>query len=382
MHGGRIRARSLVTEATRRGHSSEVWAVSEDDWAHSDARGLEVETRWFAARPRASLGEKLRAAVDPLPEEAWRADRPEVRSALRALPPGTIDVAVLIQAHMGSYGPILTELGIPWVLDTQNLEWWLTHQLAEQARRLVTRLRLQLDASKYRRLERSLFRRAPLVVAVSDEDRRRILAETPQAQVEVHRNGVDLAYFAWQDHADVLGASLLMTGTLGYPPNLDAALWMHDELLPAIRCRVPEAELTLVGHAAPAELARLHSPESGFRVVGGVPDVRPYLAAADLFLIPMRAGSGTRVKALEALASGVPIAATPLGVEGLDLEERALAVTANDATALAEAVERALKDRALRARLSREGRRYAEEQFDWRRIGTAFVESLERLASG
>jgi glycosyltransferase involved in cell wall biosynthesis len=381
MHGGRIRARSLVTQATQLGHTSMVWSVSDDGWAESNALGPAVETRWFPARPRASLPDKLRFAVSRLPEEAWRANQPAVEDSLRAVPPGGIDAAVLVQAHMGAYAPLLTRLGIPWVLDAHNVEWWLTHQLAQQARRLVTRRRLRRDAGKYRRLERSLFGLAPLVVAVSDEDRRRILREASGAHVEVHRSGVDPAYFVWQDHIDVRGASLLMTGTLGYPPNLDAALWMHDELLPAIRRRVPGAELTLVGHAAPAELRRLHSPEGGFRVIGSVPDVRPYLAGADLFVIPLRVGSGTRLKAVEALASGLPIVSTPLGVEGLGLEERGLTLVARDPSEFAQAVDRALQDQNLRRRISTEGRRYVEEFYDWRRIGAAFVDSLQRLAS-
>ena len=379
IHGGRIRLANLVRQTVERGHHVEVWDVSEEDWeAGAVADGVVV--RWLEARRRDGWRAKLAALASRLPEEAWRAAHPSVARALDAVAAGAFDVAVLEQAHLGAHADRLGELGIPWVLDAQNIESLLTRQLARGAARVVHRARLAADAAKYARLERRLFASAAMVAVASEQDAVRARAIAPDARVEVHRSGVDLEFFEWTDHSPGAGARLVMTGTLGYPPNLDAALWTHDALLPAIRAAVPHAAVSLVGHSAPEPLTRLHDPAAGFTVVGQVPDVRPHLADSDIFLIPLRAGSGTRLKAVEALAAGIPIVSTALGVEGLGLVERGLVLLAERPDEFAAAVARLVGDEELRRKLSLEGRAYVEREFDWRRIGDGWVAALERVA--
>lgn len=173
-----------------------------------------------------------------------------------------------------------------------------------------------------------------------------------------------------------------MTGTLGYYPNLDASLWMLEEIFPLIRRRLPDATLSLVGSLVPPELQRHHRPEDGITIAGNVPDVRPYQADADVFVMPLRLGGGTRLKALEALATGLPVVSTRLGVEGLGLEERGLVALGETPAELASAVEQAVTDSALRARVVREGRQYVVECFNWDRIGKDFSAVLEGAARG
>jgi glycosyltransferase involved in cell wall biosynthesis len=379
IHGGRIRLANLVRQTVDHGHRVEVWNVSEEDW---DAGAVPdgVIVRWLPARRRDGWRAKLAALASPLPEEAWRAAHPSVAQALDTVAQGAFDVAIVEQAHLGAHADRLGQLSIPLVLDAQNIESLLTRQLARGAARAAHRARLAADAAKYARLERRLFASAAMVAVTSEQDAARARAMAPGAHVEVHRSGVDLEFFEWTDHSSAAGARMVMTGTLGYPPNLDAALWTHDAVLPAIRAAVPGATVSLVGHSAPDQLRRLHAPSAGFTVVGQVPDVRPYLADADTFLMPLRAGSGTRLKAVEALAAGIPIVSTALGVEGLGLVERGLVLLAERPDEFAAAVARLVSDEELRRRLSLEGRAYVEREFDWRRIGDGWVAALERVA--
>ena len=379
IHGGRIRLANLFRQTVDHGHRVQVWNVSDEDW-EAGAVPEGVVARWLHARGRAGWRAKLAALASPLPEEAWRAAHPSVARALDAVAAGAFDVAVLEQAHLGAHADRLRQMRIPWVLDAQNIESLLTRQLARGAARVVHRARLAADAAKFARLERRLFASASMVAVASEQDAARARTMAPGAQIEVYRSGVDLGFFEWTDHSSVAGARLVMTGTLGYPPNLDAALWTHDALLPAIRAAVPDAAVSLVGHSAPDQLTRLHDPAAGFTVVGQVPDVRPYLADADIFLMPLRAGSGTRLKAVEALAAGIPIVSTALGVEGLGLVERGLVLLAERPDEFAAAVSRLVGDAELRRKLSVEGRAYVEREFDWRRIGDGWVAALERVA--
>lgn len=367
LHGGRIRLAHLLAGTLSSGHRVDLLCIGDGAGPSEPATDLDAErltiTR-FGGRERAGAVSKLRAGISPLPEAAWLVASEGIAAALDRLEPGRYDLAVLEQAHMGAYLPALSRASLPVVLDAQNLEGWLTRQLGRRAERQRARLRLAFDARKFDRLERRLFAAVETTVATSAPDRNRIIAASPGTRVEVITSGVDLDRFTWSDHREPAGSGLLMTGTLGYPPNLDAALWMHREILPRIRALSPGASLSLVGHAPTSELSGLDDPAAGFRVVGRVDDVIPYMRAADVFVIPLRMGSGTRLKAVEGLGL----------VDGHDV------LIADEPEAFARCVHRALTDRELRQSLSAAGRSTVEERFDWHELGTRFAGVLESAA--
>jgi len=169
-----------------------------------------------------------------------------------------------------------------------------------------------------------------------------------------------------------------MTGTMGYAPNLDAAMWIYHEILPGVRHRIPDARVSLVG-SCPGELSRLHNPALGFDVVGYVDDVRPHMQAADVFLMPLRMGGGTRLKALEAMAAGVPIVSTSLGVEGLELGNPSTVSIGETTDELVELCVRLLNDSAIRQQQAARARAVVEEKYSWKQIVGAFHRDLVRL---
>jgi glycosyltransferase involved in cell wall biosynthesis len=148
-------------------------------------------------------------------------------------------------------------------------------------------------------------------------------------------------------------------------------------ILPELRAILPDASVTLVGKSPSASVLALHDPPSGVWVTGEVPDVRPYLAAADLFVVPVKTGGGTRLKVVEALAAGLPVVGTTLGLEGLDANDQELALTADTTAEFVDAIQRLFQDRELRSRLIRNGRRAAVESFSWSQVGRGFIESIE-----
>jgi glycosyltransferase involved in cell wall biosynthesis len=376
--GGKIRTTNLVKRLAAAGDEIVMWCVSTEPQVQPDPPLKTVTMRFFPQRPRATATQKLAALASPLPSPAWVLRSPEVLQAFRDV--GGFDVAVVDHAHMGALSPELDATGIPWVFDAANVEHSVLTQISRSLRNPVTRTRFTLDAAKFRRLETRLVTRASASVAVSAEDAQRLEALHPGSKVETIQTGVDLGYFPFVDHSKPKGANLVLTGTLGYYPNLDAGLWLVREIMPRVRARIPNATLALVGGPVPAELAHIDPATTGVNVVGPVPDVRPYLAAADLFVVPLRLGGGIRLKALESLASGLPMVATPLAVEGVGIIENDLALIANDADGIAAAIQRGLTDVSLRERLVREGRRHIEERFDFDRIAEAFRATLARIA--
>ncbi|MGC8919134.1 glycosyltransferase family 4 protein [Streptomyces sp. PG2] len=147
---------------------------------------------------------------------------------------------------------------------------------------------------------------------------------------------------------------MLFQGSFDWPPNADAAAWLTREVLPRLHARVPGARVVLAGKPAP-EVAALAGP--CVEVTGMVPSMAPYLRAADLVVVPLRVGSGTRIKILEAFAHGVPVVSTTIGAEGLDVVAGEHLALADGAEGLALACAELLTDRARRAALAAAGGR-------------------------
>ncbi|HYL71269.1 MAG TPA: glycosyltransferase [Candidatus Dormibacteraeota bacterium] len=375
-HGGKIRLYNLVQQMLARGHTVELWCVCNEEvqWSGPPPPGLKL--RRFQAKSRDSLPEKLMSLLSPLPEPAWVVTTPELRAEIAALEKDPPDAVILEQALMGPLARSLPK-SIPYVLDAQNVEWWLAQQIARGQLRVATRTRISVDSRKYRWLESELMHSAAAVMAMSDDDARRLAELSRPRLMAVRPSGVDIDYFSWVDHTAVKGNRLLMTGTLGYAPNLDACQWMSDEILPAIRRHEPAAMVDLVGGAA-EEARGLHSPEQGVNVVGPVPDVRAYMERADVFVVPLRMGSGTRLKILEALAAGLPVVATSVAAEGLALPDDVILI-GDTVDAIAGHVRALLVDVELRRSMSLAGRRHVEKHFSWADIAVGVEQTLRRV---
>jgi glycosyltransferase involved in cell wall biosynthesis len=374
-HGGKLRTWALIIGAAA--ERSEITVLyANEDGTPPPPPVPRVTWREYVPRPRRTLPAKLRSVFSAYPEAAWVGWNAAADQWIRDHA-HEFDIAVLEQAHMAIFKSAVS--GIPrLVLDAQNVEHRLVRQLAARQPRFRTRARYLLDAAKFARIERRLFRRADLVTACSELDAEQITAISPGAQVVVRPNGVDLQEFRYQDPTDDLPTNVVMTGTLGYLPNLDAARWIHDDIWPRIRSEVPQAAMFLVGASCPPDLAALDSPADGFNVVGFVDDVRPSLRTARVFLMPLRAGSGTRLKALQAMAAGCPIVSTAQGVEGLGADASSVRVR-ETAEEIADDVVTLLLDERLRVEQARNARAFVEETFGWERIAADLRDDFEAL---
>jgi glycosyltransferase involved in cell wall biosynthesis len=165
---------------------------------------------------------------------------------------------------------------------------------------------------------------------------------------------------------------------MDYRPNVDGVQWFADEVLPLVRARVPTFELTIVGRD-PTPAVRELSDRAGVHVTGRVASTTPFLHDASLAIVPLRAGSGTRLKVLEAFAAGTPVVSTSLGAEGLDVVAGRHLLVADGAPAFAAAVVDLLADADCRTRLASEGRRLVEDRYAWSKAARALVSVHERV---
>lgn len=218
-------------------------------------------------------------------------------------------------------------------------------------------------------LERQAVSGAHRVLACSELDAKLICAIAPSANVSVVPNGVDVERFAFRPRV-AAGRPPLVTyiGSLMYAPNVDAAEYLVRENGPNVRARVPAAEIRIVGRYPTAEVMAL-ADEPGVTVIPDVPDSLPYFEEADVIAVPLRAGSGTRLKILEALAVGRPVVTTSIGCEGLDVVSGEHLIIADDPREFAERIADLLRHPQSAEEMARAGRRLVEERYDWRQIG-------------
>jgi len=175
---------------------------------------------------------------------------------------------------------------------------------------------------------------------------------------------------------------LLCVGAMFYPPNVDGAIWFLREILPCVRREAPDAQLRIVGPRPDRAIVRAATADSHILVMGYVEDLTPHFAASAALVVPLRAGSGMRVKILDAMARGIPVVSTSLGAEGISARNGEDILLADSANQFAQATVHLLRDVELRRRLAQNARRLIETHYNWRRrygeVDAVYERLLER----
>jgi glycosyltransferase involved in cell wall biosynthesis len=183
-------------------------------------------------------------------------------------------------------------------------------------------------------------------------------------RVEVVDNGIDRATFeAVRREGDP--RQILFLGSFDWRPNLDAVGVLLDRVFPAVRAAEPSARLLLVGRRPPEALARRAAEMEGVELHADVPDVRPYLAASGVMVVPLRIGGGSRLKILESLASGLPVVSTRVGAEGLEITPGRHYIQADEPAVMAEALVNCVRDPAPVQAMADAARQRVLRRYDW-----------------
>jgi glycosyltransferase involved in cell wall biosynthesis len=247
------------------------------------------------------------------------------------------------------------------IYDAHNAEFLLQQRLAHSSRGL----RAAYSRMQWRRLERfeaAVVRQSRLTLAVSEHDANQLSALAgPDTNVRVVPNGIDVAAYPFRPPSAARRTDLLFLGKLDFRPNAASLAWF----IPDVLGRLSDTRLFVVGAAPPAWLVKAGQHDSRIAVTGHVADERPYFARCAALVLPVRTGGGSRLKALVAMASGVPIVSTRLGMEGLEAEPSVHYLVADSPEEWVSSLRRLLADADLRQRLACNARSLVEQRYDW-----------------
>jgi glycosyltransferase involved in cell wall biosynthesis len=311
---------------------------------------------------------------------AFGAFRNMAAPLLEALRERNWDVVSVIQSHAA---PFLSSIPRPRlaVLVMHDVRALIYARRAAVAETWRERHRYRREARRYDAFERRYCSAFDLIVTVSDDDAAYVRQHYGAEHVVTRRLPIDAAYWHPSAQADRIEPDLLVfTGLMSHPPNVDAAIYMARDVLPLIRARRPGARLRIVGRHPTAEVQAL-AALPGVEVTGEVPDVRPHLEEAAVVVVPLRYGSGSRQKILEAWAMRKCVISTTVGAEGLDGVDGVHLVVADAAADFAAAVLRALGDDAWRGSLCTSGRAIVLDRHDPRTITRDYARDVHRVAA-
>ena len=375
----------LVRELSRRnqvtlltyGRENETPAAEAENIAALRAVGAEVHV---VPPPRPLGGKRGAQALSLLSPRSYQTA--SLRSSamqdavMRLLAGSAFDLVQVESSQMAAF-----DFGsnVPLVLDEHNLEYELLYRLYQGERAPGRRLYNWAEYVKFRREEQACWRQADACLLTSGREREILRGLLPDKPAVVVPNGVDIEFYR-PSSAPVEPDSLVFTGLMSYRPNIDGVVYFVEEVLPRIHQVRPNVTLTVVGAGAGAEVERLAGPR--VVVTGAVPDTREYFARAAAAVVPLRMGSGTRLKVLEGLAMGKPMVSTSVGCEGIHVRSGEHLLIADEAQALADAALRVLTDAGLAASLARQGRALVEREYGWAAITAQLEVFYHQVLSG
>jgi polysaccharide biosynthesis protein PslH len=321
--------------------------------------------------PRRSLAEYVRYARMLIAGRPFTIDKyfyPEVRRRYAALLQSTgYD---LIVCDFIFPAPLIDwKTPPPKILFTHNVEaqvWARHYKIASNP---VVKVACWLESRALQRAERHYVQLADYVLAVSENDRACFARYADPRRISVIPTGVDTEYFQPLQSPEQPD-TMAFTGSMDWMPNEDGVAYFVEKILPLIRLEIPEAAFWAVGRRPPRRLQALAS--DSVVVTGAVEDIRPYLAKAALCVVPLRSGSGTRIKIFEAMAMGKAVVSTSMGAEGLPVRHGENIILADDPADFARQVVDLLHDPPRRRQLGHAARQLVEESYGWPAVAAYF----------
>jgi glycosyltransferase involved in cell wall biosynthesis len=331
----------------------------------------------------------LRGLAGPTPMTVLNYWSPRSASQLAdVLRSNQFDTVQIEGVHLIKFLPMIQKTpGCPAVVvDWHNIESELMWRYANNTYNWAKKIAARRTAKLIERVEDQLLDTCAMHTVTSERERQMLLARRPDSNIKVIPNGVDAGFYSAKEIADGCRKTspgdskptILFVGQMNYHANIDAVNWFSRTAWPEIARMHPALHFTIVGRDPTPEVRALASDR--IHVTGTVVDLRAFYASAVAAVVPLRVGSGTRLKILEAMAAGVPVISTKLGAEGINIEHDLHFLQADSGPDIAAAVHRIASSDETRSRLSQAGRELVRRAYDWSVIGKQLFRLHEELA--
>jgi glycosyltransferase involved in cell wall biosynthesis len=308
----------------------------------------------------------LRSLISRYPYTIWRHYSPafvkRIQELLKTKKFDLIHCDILPLAYT-----ILTIRDTPCTLTDHDVCYLKALRMSKQSRNLLLKLFLYFESQKLKWFESKIFEQVSMGLAVSEVDKDRLNEICPKGKFAVIENGVDTDEF--KPLIDVIEPkTLLWVGGFEYSPNREAVHYFLDRIYPLIKKEIADVQLNLVGGSVTKKIKSISSHDPSIHVLGYVDDPLPYIRRSTIFIVPILSGSGTRLKALEAMSAGKAIVTTSVGCEGIEGEDKVHYLIADQPMNFAFSVVSILKNPDLQKSLGINARKLAIKKYDWKNI--------------
>ena len=271
-------------------------------------------------------------------------------------------------------------LPCPKVLFQHNVESMIWDRYYQNELNPLKRAYFDFERRRMNKYESETCNRFDLVFAVSEEDKKRMHQEMGvKTPIVVLETGVDTDFFKPMHTPPTIPDRLVFLGSMDWMPNIDGMKWFVESVYPKIREVRPQVSLDIVGRRLGPEIRIFAENDSSITVHADVPDVRPYIAQCDLFIVPLRIGGGSRIKIYEAMAMNRPVVSTTIGAEGLPLVPNHDIAIGDTPAEYAEQVVSLLEDPVRKQTVSQSGYELVTQNYQWKNVAIRLKEHCEEL---
>jgi glycosyltransferase involved in cell wall biosynthesis len=376
-NGQRLRNWSLIKAIVADGHEIELVSFG-DPPDEATRRDILRVCRDFEEVPLpagSAVWHRLRALPSPRPHGAVRHRSAAMEATLRRrLETGAFDAVICDDIYNVDNIP---PSRVPILLNKHDITHVIVRRFLDHERSLPRRVYGRLEHRKLRRWETAACERFGRVLVVSDTDKAVLQADCPAAQYAYAPNVIDVSEYSPATTDD--GRTVLYVGAMDWLPNRDAVMFFVTHVLPRLRAELPNLQFVIAGRAPEPALRQRLERLPNVRLTGTVPDMRAEIARAVVCTVPLRIGSGTRLKILEAGAMEKAIVSTRIGAEGLRLEHGRELLLADEPADFAAAIASLFRDPNRRRTLGAAARARVSAEYSVEALQTAMRSALTTL---